>query len=76
MHRGLDGCVLPDLLAWSKMAMGMDRVQQALGTSTMPAMRPSQGQQLSRRMICAHSSLRTALSSMLKLCGNYNSDAC
>ena len=27
-------------------------MQHALGTSTMPAMRPSHGQQLSRRMIC------------------------
>lgn len=34
---------------WSKMAMGMARVQQALGTSTMPEMRPSQGQHDSRR---------------------------
>jgi hypothetical protein len=31
--------------SWSKMAVGMARVATALGTSTMPEMRPSQGQQ-------------------------------
>lgn len=36
-------------VTWSKMAMGMARVQQALGESTMPDMRPSQGQQDSIR---------------------------
>jgi hypothetical protein len=37
---------------WSKMAMGMARVAQALGTSTMPDRRPSQGQQDSSRYTC------------------------
>ena len=39
-------------VTWSKMAMGMAKVQQALGESTMPEMRPSQGQQDSIRYTC------------------------
>ena len=46
---------------WSKMAVGMARVQQALGTSTIPAMRPSHGQQLSSKMICGHAAVSYAL---------------
>lgn len=34
---------------WSKIAIGMARVAQALGTSTMPERRPSHGQQDSSR---------------------------
>jgi hypothetical protein len=37
----------------SKIDVGMARVQQALGTSTMPLIRPSHGQQLSRRYACS-----------------------
>ena len=55
---------------WSKMAVGMARVAQALGTSTMPDSRPSQGQQDSSRYTCAqhrtahhgHSKAHTAAS--------------
>ena len=36
-------------VTWSKMATGMARVAQALGTSTIPDRRPSHGQQDSNR---------------------------
>ena len=39
---------------WSKMAIGIARVAQALGTSTMPDRRPSHGQQDSSRYTCEH----------------------
>jgi len=38
-----------DSRAWSKMAVGIASVQHALGTSTMPDTRPSQGQHDSSR---------------------------
>lgn len=37
---------------WSKMAVGTANVATALGTSTMPLMRPSHGQHDSRRYTC------------------------
>jgi hypothetical protein len=36
-------------MSWSKIEVGMARVQQALGISTMPLILPSTGAQLSSR---------------------------